>query len=668
MSKNSLLRRLLFLLFFIVLFVVFAGYNLVNLQIVNAEYYSEQADKRLSGNTPIYAARGEIMDRNGVKLISNSASYIIRINKSNWNENTQNEMILDLVKVVKNYDLDYVSSLPINLVENAYVFTGSTTNILNFVEKKKAPENTQTAHEIMQFLIDRYEVDRNIPHQDMLDICAVRYQMEESSFSLYNDFNFAENVSIEAVTVVREYQSHFQGVNIDVMPIREYQTTYAAHILGRVGPIFKEEYDELKSEGYKMNAIIGKDGMEKVLEPYIRSIDGTRAANLVIDGEIIASGENVDAIPGGNAYLTIDLDLQIAVEESLAYNINAIKESTAVSKKAGYDIGGGAAVVIDVDTGEILALASYPTYNLESFNQDYSTLLEDDLRPMFNRAIAGTYAPGSTYKMVPAVAALQESILTTNTTIKCQGAYRFYDDYQPRCWIFRDYGGTHGNLNVTNAIKHSCNYYFYELGRLLTGSKMEFYAQQLGLGLPTGIELSGESKGIIAGPTSREARGGVWYPGDALAAAIGQSDHLFTPIQLANYTATLANGGTLNQAHLIKQIVSHDYETVILNNQPEPLNVMNITDQNLNSILQGMSDVVNEGGTAASVFRGYPISVAGKTGSAQVGTGSANGLFVSYAPYENPEIAICVVVERAGSGGAVAPIVRDIYDHYFAFN
>ena len=660
-NKKSLAIRLSVILSVICLFVFSAAYFLADLQIVNGEYYKENSSKSLSNTTPVYASRGEIVDRNGVKLVSNSTAFIIRLEKSTWDIENQNQVILNLISILEKYNAEYHNSLPITLTNDSYSFSSNTDDFMKFL-KKRADSDTLTADESMNFLKERYKIDASYNKSDALKIAVVRYEMDQRNFSTFNSFIFAEKVPIEVVTIIKERNLEFTGVYIDTKPVREYKTPYAAHILGRVGLMSPAEYEKLKEQGYKMDATVGKDGMEKVLEPYLKSTNGKNASALIVNGETVSKGVTIPPIPGNNAVLTIDIALQRVAEESMAKTFPEIRAK-------GEDIEGGAAVVIDVKTGEILVLASYPTYNLATFGADFNDLQKDPLLPMVNRAISGLYAPGSTYKMVPAIAALEEGIVTPSTIIRDQGIYKFYaPEYSPKCWIYRDRGGTHGNVNVSTAIKHSCNYYFYEVGRLLTASVMEEYAQMFGLGNYTGIELLGEKKGVIAGPTHRDLIGSTWYPGDTLSAAIGQSDHLFTPIGLANYIATVANGGTLNQAHLLKSIESHDYSETILENNPKPLKQSEFKEENILAVQNGMNNVVNEGGTAAYVFRNYPIQVAGKTGSSEVTGGDANGLFASYAPFDDPQIAVLIIGEHAGSGGNVAVVARDIYDAYFGFN
>ena len=431
-----------------------------------------------------------------------------------------------------------------------------------------------------------------------------------------------------------------------------------------------QPHTPLREEGYGLNDTIGKDGMEKALESYLRGTDGVRAVEVDRQtGQVMAEYMVEDTQPGRNCYLTVDLALQERLEQALADTLAAIKEKGENSKDGdGADVEGGAAVVIDVDTGEILAMASWPTYSLEHFSAQFSANNSDPMRPFFNRAIMATYSPGSTFKMCTSLAALEEGIIEPDTKIYDEGVYKRYADvgYSPRCWIYRQYGRNHGNINVSQALKYSCNYFFYEMGYQLQPERLNKYATQLGLGQKTGVELSGEKAGNLAGPESRQANGGEkWYGADTLMAAIGQSDHLFTPLQLANYVATLVNGGTRYQPHLLKTVMDYTNTEVYEEVQPTVLNTVEISASSLAAIKEGMKGVVTEDGTASSYFAGFPIQVGGKTGSAQMVGHSATGVFVSFAPYDQPEIAVCVVGEYASSGGSLAPVAIAAYDQYF---
>lgn len=665
-ESKRLISRVIIMIFIILLFIVSSAVVLANLQIVNSAYYIETANRTVATSTPIYAARGEMLDRNGVKLVSNSTAYLIRFEKPLWDNNGQNDMLLEIIDILEKYDTSYFKSLPISLINDNFAFTSNTSDLMSFLSSRAGISKYTTAEEAISYFYTRYLISDTYTKEEALKIITIRYEMDKNNFSTYNSYIFAENIPIDVVVMIEERSKDFPGVYINAESVREYQTSYAAHILGRVGPIFSEEYELLKEQGYQMDATIGKDGMEKALEEYLRETNGKKTADIYINGEVESIGVSSEPVPGNNVVLTIDINLQQVAEESLARTLESIKAEAERTGKDGADTEGGAVVVLDVNTGEVLSLASYPTYSLENFNQDYKEIYENPLSPMFNRAIQGAYAPGSTFKMIPAIAALEEDVIEPYSVIRDLGIYTYYaPSYTPKCWIYRSYGATHGNENVSDAIRDSCNYFFYDIGRQLTAPLLEEYSLMFGLGNKTGIELSGEVSGVIAGPTYRESIGMIWYPGDTLSASIGQSDNLFTPVAIANYIATLANGGTVNQVHLLKSVESADYTETILFNEPEPLNVIELEDENLQAVLNGMENVVNEGGTAASIFRNYPIQVAGKTGSSQVSSGSANGLFVSYAPFDNPEIAVCVVGEHAGSGGNVAIVARDIYDYYF---
>ena len=311
-------------------------------------------------------------------------------------------------------------------------------------------------------------------------------------------------------------------------------------------------------------------------------------------------------------------------------------------------------------------MASYPTYDLTRYSADFSDLISNPANPLLNRVIGGTYSPGSTFKPATALAGLENKVITTDEIIYDKGIYTFYDDYQPKCWIYDSYGTTHGPCDVAKALQTSCNYFFFEVGRRLGIDKLDEVCTRLGLGEKTGIEIPGESAGVLASRKYKENTfGESWYGGDDLQAAIGQSYHLFTPLQIANYIATIANGGTRYQVHLLDKILDYNDRSVINQFEPRVVSTVSMTEQEQNAILRGLRSVTEEGGTASRVFENYPISVGGKTGTASVSKGTATGVFVSFAPYKNPEIVICVLVEHAGSGNGVAPVAKEIMDAYF---
>ncbi len=659
-NKGKLLRRLIALCGMLLLSAGIAGLGLFSLQIINGKEYRAQSERRQSVSSTVVASRGEILDRYGRPLVTNKTVFSLTIEYAYWKKDTQNETLRSLVQLIQADGSTVEDSLPISQPP-PFAYTGeedskerSTLN--SFAKKKTELQETMTADEMMTAMRQLYEIDPSWSDADARAVIGVRYEMESMSFSRYNPFTIATDVSLDVISKVKEQHQKYAGVEVATESVREYKTTYAAHLLGRVGKIYAEDWDEYKEKGYSKNALVGRDGLEKSLEDYLHGTNGTKSIETDITGDVTDASTGDAPQPGDNCILTIDLALQEATEDALAETIESIPTANA-----------GAAVVIQVGTGEVLAMASYPTYNLETFNQDYNDMYNDPNLPMLNRAIGGTYAPGSTYKPLTAIAALQEGVITGDTYFTCNRYFNFAGQTF-RCT------GSHGKINVVTAIQKSCNIFFYNTGRLLGGDKLEAWASQFGLGQRTGIELAGERSGSVAGPVNREAMLAAnpnlnsWMPGDNVQAAIGQSDNAFTPLQIANYVATIAAGGKHYQPTLLKSVKSYDYANTIKENEPVLLNTVDIDLDNLALVKEGMNRVVSEDGTAAAAFAGFPIKIGGKTGTAQVSSADVptNGLFVAFAPYDNPEIAVCVVGEGGGHGSTVAPIVRKIMETYFA--
>ena len=666
-NKTKLLFRLISLVCVLALGCATAVTGLFALQIINGEQYEQMAQRKLTSQLTVTASRGEILDRYGRPLVTNKNVFSLRIDYAYWSKETQNETILELASLVQNDGKQVVDELPISQTAPfTYIGEEDDKARKTLVEYAKKDKNkvlvaTADAPTMLANLRTKYGVSESYTDEQARVIVGVRYQMVQTSFSLFTSYIFAHDISIDLISKVKERHKEFAGVEIETEPVREYQTEYAAHILGRVGPMYKEEWEGQNGEtgykdiaGYQMNSQLGKDGMEKALEQYLHGTNGTRSVETNISGNVTGEVSANEPQPGDNCILTLDLALQQVAEDSLAARIAAVPEATA-----------GAAVVVQVGTGEVLAMASYPTYNLETFNKDFNQLKDDPAKPMINRAISGLYAPGSTYKPLVAVAALEEGTITSNTHFTCNHTMTYLN---------QKFGclGNHGSIDVEQAIQKSCNIFFYNTGIGLGGDKLEDWAKQFGLGQKTGLELAGESRGYISGPTNRasmienDPALRQWGGGDNLLAAIGQGDNAFTPIQIANYIATVASGGKHYQAHLLKSVKTYDYSETVVEDTTTLLNEVAVSDATLDTVMSGMGAVVSEGGTAASVFANYPIKIGGKSGTAQVQGKTDNGVFVAFAPYENPEIAICVVVEGGKSGTGTAPVVRDILDAYFA--
>lgn len=501
--------------------------------------------------------------------------------------------------------------------------------------------------------------------QDARDLAGILYELNLRSSGAYvaNEYVYAQDVDIDFITQVKEHS--LTGVVIEPTTVRQYHTTYAAHLLGQVTPIYSGEveyYTSLDLDGdgvpdYSLNDNVGRGGVEQAFESYLRGTSGVRTVERNTSGKIVSETWLEEPEPGDNVALTLDINLQAYVENTLATAIPQIDVDEAV--------GGGACVILDVDTSEVLACASYPTFDPAKYNSNFNEYAADPLEPLYNRALQGTFAPGSTFKMVTAIAGLEEGLITPTTEIKDEGIYKYYSSPQPRCWIYNTNGGNHGSINVSEAIEVSCNYFFYEVGRELGIDTLVDYATRFGLGQKTGLELT-ESPGVMASPEYTESMGGTWYEGSVLSVAIGQESSQFTPIQLANYIATLVNGGSRNATHLLKEVKSSDFSQVLYAKQPELLSTIEIQDENLEAVKAGMLALTTKG-SVSQHFVDLPFRVGAKTGSAQVdGQVEANAVFVCFAPYDDPEVAMALVVQRGGSGSELGAMAADILSYYFS--
>lgn len=476
-------------------------------------------------------------------------------------------------------------------------------------------------------------------------------------------YRFAADVNIDFISRVKELS--IPGVVIEATTTRQYHTTYAAHLLGRVASIDPDEWTsyyktaDIDGDGepdYQMNDTVGKDGAERAFENYLRGSSGVRALERNTSGKVVSETWLTDPKPGDNVVLTIDLDLQGTVEDVLANSIPKLSSKEAE---------GAACVVLDVNNGDVLASASYPTFNLATYGQDIAKNGVDPLRPLYNRALMGTYPPGSTFKMVTAIAGLEEGIITPSTQIKDLGAYTYYPGTPPKCWIFRQHGTTHGLVNVSKAIEVSCNYFIYDVGRRLGIDRLVDYATRFGLGQKTGIEL-GEKAGVMASREYTESLGQKWYDGNTLSVAIGQENSAFTPIQLANYIATLVNGGTRYSTHLLKEVKSSDFTNIEYSYEPKVLSTIDIQPKNLEAVKAGMLALTSDG-SVSRYFQNLGVKVGAKTGSAQISAQTeSNAVFVCFAPFDKPEIAMTIVVEHGGSGSELGAMAAEILSYYFS--
>ncbi len=618
----------------------------------------------------IPAARGEILDRYGRKLVANRISYQLTFDYLLWSKSRQNDVLMALTELCGSYGLTYEDHLPLTADGTAYQTDRSGEDAMDkrlnqFLQAQKWAETMEPA-ELFQKLCQRYRIDETLTAETARTIAGIRFDLETGRFSTLEPFVFLKEIPLELAICIGERADDLPGVRAETTYQREYQTIYAAHTLGHLGLINADEYAELADQGYRSNDRVGRDGAEKAFESDLHGRAGYKKLRLTADGHVVDVLEDRPAEAGSNVMLTIDIRLQAAVERALAEQIELMVAEGVEDPEKPQDVAGGAAVVIDIATGDVLAEASYPTYDLSRFNELFNELNADERTPMLNRAVSGIYSPGSIFKMVTSVAGLELGIITPETVIEDTGVYRFYQDYQPSCWLYSASRMTHGDETVVTALRDSCNIFFFDVGRRIGIEQLAEYARAFGFGEYTGIELSGESRGYVASPESkRKLEGRPWVNGDTLAAAIGQSSNLFTPLQMANYIATLANGGTRYETHLLKYVCASDYSSVLSATQSVIAGRVEMSEQTYQTVMEGMSEVT-ENGTAAGAFKNYRIHVGGKTGSAQVSSGTANSVFAAFAPFDEPEIAVVVVVEHGGSGNRIAPIARSIFDAYFA--
>ena len=605
------------------------------------------------------ASRGIITDRNGKVLVSNRLAYTLVFDRSGFDDDTAlNAAILRLVQLCEETGTGWNDTLPIGRVGNFLRYSNARSETFDkFIEKNDLTSGA-SGRQLLSELRELYHVDESLSEREARLIVGVRYELHSR-----DSYTFAEDVSTEVLSLITD--GRYEGVTIRTASARVYNTALAAHILGTIGPIWQEEWSSNEDtgyvgyadKGYSMNDLVGKDGVEKAFESYLRGTDGRRLITTDETGKITGELYTREPQPGGTVALTLDIDLQADVEAALAETISGMIDKDSNER-------GGAAAVVSVGTGEVLALASYPTYDLSTFNEDYDELVNDQRLPMFNRATQGIYAPGSTFKMVTAVAALESGIITPSSIIQDRGIYTYYKDPQPMCWIYSQTGSTHGRINVSQAITDSCNYFFYEVGRLTGIRTLDSYASQFGLGQSTGIEI-GDSSGVLASPEWAESHDQEWTDGQTITAAIGQSYNLFTPLQLANYVATLVGGGDHYQAHLLKNVKAYDNSRLLYMYDDNPINTVEISDTTLSAVTRGMHELTVSG-SVAYAFENCVVSAGAKTGSAQVGTDIANGVFVAYAPYEKPEIAVAIVIEKGGSGAALANTAVEIINSWFS--
>ena len=671
--------------------------TLYKLQIIEGAAYYEESQNNQASNQTVTAARGNILDRYGRVLVSNRECYNLKISDTRlFSDEVEdpNAVILEMINMVEAAGETYIDDLPITK-EPPFEYTDMTalqrTLLTAYLDSKGLDEDT-TAVELMSYFRTRYDIANSYNAEEMRKIASVRYALNVRYSINTNPYVFVEDASIDLISDLMGVVGNV--VEVETSYVREYNTQYAAHILGYVQAMSEEDMEKYRPQdensGYDYDTKVGRDGAEYTFEDWLHGTNGTARVTRTSSGTITSTVYTEDPVPGNHVYLTIDIQLQEAVERILETGIYELQlkrdEDNAKYTMEGKldevreDIQGGAIVVVDVKTGEPLAIASYPTFDLSSIIEDYSDLLEAENDPLFNRALNGAYEPGSTFKPCTAIAGLTENIINTETQIECTGLFTKYADqgYAPACWIYTQTDGqlTHGYDNVTEAIKDSCNVFFYTVADNLGIRKLMEYAKNFGLGESTGIELS-ETTGNMANPDNHlNYDVDSWVDGDTVQAGIGQSDSMFTPLQLAEYCAAIANGGTRHSAALLKSVRSYDYSRQLYQNKTEVLSTVDSADYNWAAVQRGMylmaNDITSSSNTVYYTlgnysYNGVSLPVAAKTGTSQLGEDKTNNaIFMCYAPFDDPEIAIAIVVERGQSGANLSKMARNVLDAYFS--
>lgn len=672
--RSNLRYNIITILVYIVGIVLIV--QLFNLQIVNGKEYRETSNTRLSRETVVKAARGSIKDRTGNLLVTTKMGFNVDLYKTKIDTATLNKTILNTIRILESNKDKYINNLPIKV--NPFEFENRDEEIQKKWKKENDIDENATAEECFYFLKKEYKIEQE-DISEAYKIMVVRYEIARNGYSSIRPVTIAKDVSRASAVKLGEQSIYFPGISATTEPLVSYPSgSLASHILGYVGNITQAELDG-REDTYGINDVIGKVGIQYVFEEYLRGQNGIKQLDMSVDGNITDEYITKEAVAGSDVILTIDANLQATTEKALANNIKKIA-SGGFSKTS--EAKAGAAVVMNVKTGEILAMASYPDYEPELFVNGISQKKLDEYNKgdnIFNRAISGVYAPGSTFKMITAIAGLETGAITPTEKINDVGVYK--KAHEPACWIWNSYGMTHGWLNVTDAIIHSCNYFFYEVGYRVTIDNIAKYAKYYGLGQKTNVELPMEEEGVVATRDKAKERGDEWQIGETLSAAIGQSYNSYTPIQMAKYISMLANGGKPIDVTIVKSVIDVNgnqipkeeitkFVNAKLGLEKQEKEDLNIKKENLEAVLKGMKGVTSEeGGTAYSTFADFNIELGGKTGSAQTDVnGKVNGWFVGFAPYDEPEVAVVVLVENAGSGSYTAEVARDILQEYFGMN
>lgn len=719
--EKHFFRRSSLLVIFYLCCMIFFVCILYDAQIVHGADYLSESTTQVTTTQAVKTFRGPITDRNGKVLVSNRQIYTVTFDPelveddlsitpgegNTVHSESVAQAMLRLLRLLQEQGIAWEDGLPVSQnMPWSYTIQDVTgtqrVRFQNFLRDRdwssteitadtKMPlmsgtlvrefalsaSSALSADQLMELLRKDFGIPQSFTPQEARLVLGVLYELrlrtlEHNAATV--PYFLAEDVSVELISLLND--GGFSGAVVDSKAVRQYHTDYAAHILGRIGAIpdretldaLNEPYNTAKEAGeedlsayhhYQLNEQVGRDGAELAFESWLRGREGTRAITTDQNGKITSELYTIDPQPGGTVALTIDIDFQAKVEAALASGVETAKAGARNDEeRERMKTIGGAAAVVSVKDSEILALATYPTYSQRTYQEDLETLSQDPAAPYTNRAVNGAYTPGSTFKPMTAVAALESGVIDTKTKINATGHWTYPGDPNSyaNCWLYNSSRGRHGRINVSEAITVSCNFFFAEMGYQLGLDRLNEYAAAFGLGEHTGIEISER-----VGSRHENAPGEDQSPW----AGFGQAQQLYTPLQLANYIAVLLRGGQRVDAHLLRDVTSYDGSSVLYTHQPEVLSEISISEETLAAVKKGMGDLVTKGSLAGE-FKDCIVTAGAKTGSAQVGDVVANGVFVCFAPFEEPEIAVAVVIEQGRSGAALASTAVQILNDYFS--
>lgn len=659
--KKVLETRLNILILIVIGIFFLFTMKLFQYQIVDGEEYYSKSNASTRINQTVTAARGDITDINGVPLAGGQVVFDVTVNKAYMPSDLLNEKILETVKILQRQGETINDILPME-TEYPYTFIADKEAELSRLREDVANVAVYaTEQDVLAKLTERYKLEE-IPSEYIRIMAGIRYTMEREGYSASYPFDIAKDVSVETATIIKELSRQLTGIEITESSKRYYADgTLLPHILGTVGPIYAEEYRQLKSQGYGLNDTLGKSGLERAYESYLKGKDGVLQIEKNMYGEVTDIDVVQQPQPGNTVKLTIDAEMQARANEIIKAQVEMLQ-----SRQAGWgkECTGATMVVLDVKTGGVLAVSNYPSYDLNLYTSNYTEYSTDENTPLFNRAVQGLYRPGSVFKVSVAIAALQSGIIDEHFTYTCRGVYDYYTVEQwggplPSCAS----GVAHGTINVMQAIKVSCNCFFYDLGRRMGIDVVNRSAQNMGLGVLTGLEIN-ENEGRLSTPEFTELNGGTWQAGNIIQASIGQLDTVITTVQLATYANTIANRGTRYATHIVDSIETYDGSQVIYKT---PLTVLSQTENTNNAfdIAERGMIMASEEGSAKMFLDQLPYTIASKTGTAQVPGGLYNATMMAYGPVENPEIAIAIIAEKGGNGYNLAMGVRDFFNAYY---